>query len=150
MENETQAFHFWELWVGWVAPPSFNATVAGRGWASGRASGLRQVQGEGLDHSADDTVFRRRIGMQSLFETAEECKQLSGNGVDHGEIFVSELAQPLTLEHHVVLPDKLAGDPLTNHELQEAELFLIQFAKQGDRKSTRLNSSHLGISYAVF
>src|SRR6266496_4695033 len=120
----------WEPWVGWVASPSFNATVEGRGWASGRASGLREVQGEGLDHPGNDTIFRRRIGMQSLFETAEECKQLTDNDIDDGEIFVCELAQPLTLEHHVVLPDKFAGDPFTNHELLEAEFFLIQFAKQ--------------------
>src|SRR5258705_6025626 len=26
----------------------------------------------------------------------------------------------------------------------------VEFVEQGDRKSTRLNSSHLGISYAVF
>src|SRR5258705_9017329 len=29
-------------------------------------------------------------------------------------------------------------------------IWLLKFIAEGDRKSTRLNSSHLGISYAVF
>src|SRR5262245_64725252 len=34
--------------------------------------------------------------------------------------------------------------------LQRGPLLLLLFKVQEDRKSTRLNSSHLGISYAVF
>src|SRR5947199_7284857 len=35
-------------------------------------------------------------------------------------------------------------------ELQSGESQTVQLDREGDRKSTRLNSSHLGISYAVF
>src|SRR5258705_3392315 len=39
------------------------------------------------------------------------------------------------------------GDDLVEECVQAVEHFLLV---EGDRKSTRLNSSHLGISYAVF
>src|SRR5437899_6913951 len=38
----------------------------------------------------------------------------------------------------------------TPQAMAEAICFLLSSPKQIDRKSTRLNSSHLGISYAVF
>src|ERR1039458_6562335 len=41
------------------------------------------------------------------------------------------------------VPDTAAGSGTIHADLE------IQFAGQTDRKSTRLNSSHLGISYAV-
>src|ERR1039458_6211655 len=50
-----------------------------------------------------------------------------------------------------IFPDFLAGDRLLM--LVHGEVFAgLDFSnlKPGDRKSTRLNSSHLGISYAVF
>src|SRR3712207_6947004 len=41
-----------------------------------------------------------------------------------------------------------AVDPITN--LNTSELWSVGSANKGDRKSTRLNSSHANISYAVF
>src|SRR5205814_8357509 len=40
--------------------------------------------------------------------------------------------------------------PLTTVQMSQAELARLAFDALLDRKSTRLNSSHLGISYAVF
>src|SRR5258705_4275196 len=37
-----------------------------------------------------------------------------------------------------------------NREVAPGAIFTICLPREGDRKSTRLNSSHLGISYAVF
>src|SRR3712207_7409733 len=47
------------------------------------------------------------------------------------------------------------GEPLAQHRMQEVgahleRLYQRQAAAQQDRKSTRLNSSHANISYAVF
>src|SRR5437899_6594867 len=39
---------------------------------------------------------------------------------------------------------------LTQEQLSRSEFPLGELSKGEDRKSTRLNSSHLGISYAVF
>src|SRR5205814_10240712 len=38
----------------------------------------------------------------------------------------------------------------TKQQLQKAFLWACMYGREEDRKSTRLNSSHLGISYAVF
>src|SRR5258705_9739843 len=58
-------------------------------------------------------------------------------GIDH--------AQRLRIQNHPV-DDGAVVDPLALH-IQEERRALAQGT---DRKSTRLNSSHLGISYAVF
>src|ERR1035437_7845818 len=46
------------------------------------------------------------------------------------------------------------GSQIKNHALSNLDQYLIEFEKKakanGDRKSTRLNSSHANISYAVF
>src|SRR5256885_12316463 len=62
-----------------------------------------------------------------------------------------------SLPHHAVLPIFLlmdepfsALDPLIRRKLQDELLALQERVKKTDRKSTRLNSSHLVISYAVF
>src|SRR5215208_6130448 len=43
-----------------------------------------------------------------------------------------------------------AGGPALIHPLLDAAWFTAKEAFAGDRKSTRLNSSHVAISYAVF
>src|SRR5262245_65157199 len=58
----------------------------------------------------------------------------------------------------VVLRSDLSGDPTFRELLERIRRVCIDafahqdlpFEKASDRKSTRLNSSHLGISYAVF
>src|SRR5205814_8089619 len=62
-----------------------------------------------------------------------------------------------TLSLHDALPifleiqSKLPVDQTHRRKVLDArEAHVTQLAQKGDRKSTRLNSSHLGISYAVF
>ena len=45
---------------------------------------------------------------------------------------------------------KLDKSPLTEADIAAHNLITRQLKQITDRKSTRLNSSHLGISYAVF
>src|SRR5205814_6141817 len=66
------------------------------------------------------------------------------------ELFVEVLEQAVTAALHDV-----AGEPLVQGERVARDRGLHAVAEVGgeggqDRKSTRLNSSHLGISYAVF
>src|SRR5690554_7330664 len=66
------------------------------------------------------------------------------------ELNDAEKKKGLTLE------DKVVRNRIVNTELQKAiksnpaPLYHKDFAKRIDRKSTRLNSSHVRISYAVF
>src|SRR5205814_6661852 len=50
-----------------------------------------------------------------------------------------------------ILPGKMHEDRLVHAgQLMRARRASLTSGRTGDRKSTRLNSSHLGISYAVF
>src|SRR5947199_4763996 len=58
-----------------------------------------------------------------------------------------------TLFRSLISPDENVGSRFRSHEiffLKQIGLGLNRAIEQADRKSTRLNSSHLGISYAVF
>src|SRR3989442_11820679 len=61
-----------------------------------------------------------------------------------------------TLSLHDALPISLVKTPSDARDLPEGEagrgrvFALGNFQRRGDRKSTRLNSSHVRISYAVF
>src|SRR5699024_11877360 len=46
--------------------------------------------------------------------------------------------------------EKALADTLKNMQKQEAKEALVASIEHEDRKSTRLNSSHVSISYAVF
>src|ERR1039458_6961028 len=65
-------------------------------------------------------------------------------------VTVGELAERLQLRHHsaVGLVDRLVAERLMARSPSARDR--RQVYVQLDRKSTRLNSSHLGISYAVF
>src|ERR1039458_1786429 len=66
---------------------------------------------------------------------------------------VAELVKPHTAGRLVNQVKKLAEDidplPRVQRSPDPTDDFLLALS-EGDRKSTRLNSSHLGISYAVF
>src|SRR5262245_64813593 len=57
-------------------------------------------------------------------------------------------ALPISEHGHVVAATTGSAELL--HARQHGRDDLARAAARGDRKSTRLNSSHLGISYAVF
>src|SRR5205814_8533252 len=66
-------------------------------------------------------------------------------------LFRSLTPKHLRQKHIVLLPTKVAMMPHRAHQ-HGRRIFRLGHArrKKQDRKSTRLNSSHLGISYAVF
>src|SRR5258705_6163130 len=54
----------------------------------------------------------------------------------------------LSVKHHSENDYHISMNP--NYEKQKLDLEIVERIVKSDRKSTRLNSSHLGISYAVF
>src|SRR5437899_8807244 len=62
---------------------------------------------------------------------------------------LATLGDTLALSHATMSFTELAADDLT-FGATVLERFLVIETSAEDRKSTRLNSSHLGISYAVF
>src|SRR5256885_10998198 len=76
-------------------------------------------------------------------------QSLRTRGLDRG-LVQSQGLQPLS--HHaqvLVLAEGIEAHPQAE-ALGQRDLFLNHLAGMQDRKSTRLNSSHLVISYAVF
>src|SRR3712207_7391032 len=70
----------------------------------------------------------------TLFRSLRMCQTLGMQAL--GQRLLSPLPG-------VLRPRRVAG-------LSERELEVLRLVAQGDRKSTRLNSSHANISYAVF
>src|SRR5947199_1339020 len=68
---------------------------------------------------------------------------------DHQTVPPTRQAYPLSLHDALPIYD-LADHQLLEPELELAGLDLHHVEQVVDRKSTRLNSSHLGSSYAVF
>src|SRR5690554_1088264 len=90
-----------------------------------------ECSGEGIHHTRE-VLLRASIAddeVRILCEKAEVCQRINlGHGV------------PVVIQHRL-------GEDVVN--LETAKLAEHPFA-QRDRKSTRLNSSHVRISYAVF
>src|SRR5690606_41179614 len=88
------------------------------------------------------TLFRSYLGNQAAYkqrEASDTSFQNSGRGAgclvggSKGEIYASR--------------DGVRYKPVQNHDSHTAEKVVGRYK---DRKSTRLNSSHVKISYAVF
>src|SRR5205814_8375404 len=56
----------------------------------------------------------------------------------------------LRARSHLPAPDQMCRDQLDGHDGDDHRRQIGDEIVEADRKSTRLNSSHLGISYAVF
>src|SRR2546426_12357132 len=65
------------------------------------------------------------------------------------EIYTLPLHDALPISHGQMAPRPLEATMLKFHR-READVLLSTTIIESDRKSTRLNSSHLVISYAVF
>src|SRR5690606_42058673 len=67
---------------------------------------------------------------------------------DHHILALLPGRQPVGAEHLVLVEQ--VGHLLGQLEIAQVGIAAVQESRQGDRKSTRLNSSHVKISYAVF
>src|SRR5262245_63925443 len=87
---------------------------------------------------------RRHIGPTKIFDCANSSRR---SDIDFGQIAVDHVNSD---EQQTTLAQRRA-DTLADLNLAFCELGCRRLAtSHQDRKSTRLNSSHLGISYAVF
>src|SRR3989454_586427 len=104
-----------------------------------------------------------RTALQALSAVLGGAQSLHTNGLDEAYAIPSELAMKLALRTQQIIADETrvtsVVDPLGGSYYVEAltnriEAAVMAILKRvdalGDRKSTRLNSSHLVISYAVF
>src|SRR5699024_3641026 len=83
--------------------------------------------------------------------TDEESGQtiISGMGELHLEILVDRLKREFSVDANIGQPQVAYRETITKSVEAEGK-FVRQSGGRGDRKSTRLNSSHVSISYAVF
>src|SRR5207249_12248852 len=86
------------------------------------------------------TLFRSRQGNVSLGINAVDAEQRFGEAVSAGE-------DPSVVAKDTVFTGA-AGDPVVATAADQ--VIILAVAVDRDRKSTRLNSSHVSISYAVF
>src|SRR5947199_9482902 len=116
------------------------------------------------DDVGDDFCIRG-IGDRRFKEADDRgrarVKALEANGfAQYGRIFLQRRGPETVRENHdagglrtiVLRPNEPAEDGVEAHdfEVRAADDGGLNFPGLTDRKSTRLNSSHLGISYAVF
>src|SRR5699024_6842263 len=117
--------------------------VAGRGECQGRRLLVAQPQRLADDHPEredDDEVHEQGQGdAGDIARMRGDLVALEGEEQDDGEEQSVQCPRPDLGEEPVFVP--LASFRLLPHSAGE---------EAGDRKSTRLNSSHVSISYAVF
>src|SRR5205814_10482403 len=98
--------------------------------------------------SIESVMYQSNISLSSSRLCADICFFFFFNGPATTEIYTLSLhdALPISLEPATLLVEWWEnGFPSWNFADQPGVAFKLE-----DRKSTRLNSSHLGISYAVF
>src|SRR3712207_6972256 len=108
------------------------------------AAGLRMAEERSHDLVILDVMLPRMSGL-------DVCRQLRSAGNDTPIIMLTARGQ----EIDKVLGLKTGADdyvtkPFSFLELMARVEAVLRRASKGDRKSTRLNSSHVNISYAVF
>src|SRR5205814_10135453 len=107
---------------------------------------IREVFSEVFDRSAED------LGMQMIYDVAHNTAKLERHVVDGKEnrllVHRKGATRAFGPGHDEVSPRyRDIGQPVIIGGSMETGSYLLVGT---DRKSTRLNSSHLGISYAVF
>src|SRR5690625_1553894 len=99
----------------------------------------------------DEQHSERRDEQQGHRQHFEKAMRLQGqNKLIHHIDAPWVVGAPVPLADHVVLPRALQKKVDTHLMFSDGGLSLEQVAQRIDRKSTRLNSSHVAISYAVF
>src|SRR2546430_7890499 len=98
-------------------------------------------------------TVKEKYGQAALRVAGGERGSCGGTGTCGCDPVSSNLydaAETAALPEGAVLASLGCGNPTALAELHEGEVVLDLGSGGGDRKSTRLNSSHSQISYAVF
>src|SRR3712207_7600497 len=77
----------------------------------------------------------------TLFRSGSHARRVEALRIDAVNLIIIKFAQD---------PKEMAGDSLLITSGSDLHHIAVAIALPGDRKSTRLNSSHANISYAVF
>src|SRR5258705_449497 len=118
----------------------------------GDAWRFRYTAGTGAG-AASSASFRMQVDSAARFgDPYSPTHQLSTSRSDNRiELTLADTTPRGDLELFLPLARTLVGMSLvTSQPVGEDGFFMLLLAPGRDRKSTRLNSSHLGISYAVF
>src|ERR1035438_197170 len=106
---------------------------------------------------ADRQQRKRRVGMSELvngFDASmvdEKASKVGPAGIDIAYQRLGNPDAPVVLLIMGIAAQSIHWPAAFCHAFVEGGLQVIRFDnRDSDRKSTRLNSSHLGISYAVF
>src|SRR5690606_9069018 len=107
-----------------------------------------------LRFSAEQVVFQEVPGEVSLAYTVtgcpigcKGCHSVDSWPADRGELLTPDYLMQRIQQYHRLLTCVLF---LGGEWQPETLIELLKVARKEDRKSTRLNSSHVKISYAVF
>src|SRR5205814_8673389 len=100
-------------------------------------------------HNSSVTVHRTHTFCYFLFDATSTTENYTLSLHDALPIFKTNVSEENhSRRPHHPAPAKMTGSGRRRHEGMPVGLVDVGHAE--DRKSTRLNSSHLGISYAVF
>src|SRR5215212_6303760 len=102
----------------------------------------------------NEAMFRTYVGHHYLDPAIGLCSRLGYDCIDSSFFFNDTATTEIyTLSLHDALPIPVTVIPWALHAPPRPvghDAPMSATRDDGDRKSTRLNSSHLGISYAVF
>src|SRR6266496_3049434 len=88
------------------------------------------MQSKTLHDSINNPTLRWRIRAQALVHAAEESEKLAYHNVNYGRAVVPGLRQARAVDHNVVVAHYICRNVITDHELQQTKVFLIQLPHQ--------------------
>src|SRR5690625_5736408 len=109
------------------------------------SAGLFGLAACSSDASDSEIVAKTNVGDITKDEFYEELKDLAGESVLQNLIFTQVLE-----DEYGEVSESDIDDKIQEFKDQYGEQYPMWLQQQGDRKSTRLNSSHVASSYAVF
>ena len=119
-----------------------------RGWHAGGAANNTHIGFEICEDGLTDPVYFAEVYREAAELTAMLCKRYGLDPLADGVVIChQEGCQRGVASNHA---DVLHWFPKMGRSMDDFRAEVVRLMKEEDRKSTRLNSSHANISYAVF